>query len=88
MRIQVAYVGPAGAMLVELDVEPGTTASDAVARSGIADRIGHLHIDNEYAIFGRRIAATAALADGDRVEVTLPLAGDANAARRRRAAKG
>ena len=86
MRVHVAYVGPAAEMLVTLDVEPGTTVADAVARSGIADRIGASAHDVDYAIFGRRVAAARALAEDDRVDITRSLIGDPKVARRRRAA--
>jgi len=69
-----------------LQVAPGTTVAEAVAQSGIVARFA-LHRDAiGYAIFGRRVAASAVLADGDRVEITRPLACDPKLARRRRAA--
>lgn len=86
MRVEVAYVGTAGEALVALDVPPGTTAADAAAQSRILERadappgIG-------YAIFGRRVDPSTPLADGDRVEITRPLACDPKLARRHRAAR-
>ena len=84
MRVEVAYVGPAGEALVALDVAPGTTAADAVAQSRILER-AEAPPGIGYAIFGRRVEASTPLADGDRVEITRPLACDPKIARRRRA---
>jgi putative ubiquitin-RnfH superfamily antitoxin RatB of RatAB toxin-antitoxin module len=87
MRIEVACVAPGREELASLDVTPGTTVADAVAQSGILARVP-LHRDAiGYAIFGRRVAASAVLEDGDRVEITRPLACDPKVARRRRGAR-
>ena len=87
MRIEVACVAAGREELTALDVARGTTVADAVAQSGILARVP-LHRETiGYAIFGRRVAASAVLADGDRVEITRPLACDPKLARRRRAAR-
>jgi putative ubiquitin-RnfH superfamily antitoxin RatB of RatAB toxin-antitoxin module len=86
MRVQIAYVGPGTEVLLTLDVAPGATVGAAVAQSGIAERIDVSRGALGYAIFGRRVAASEPLADGDRIEITRPLAADPKLARRRRAA--
>jgi hypothetical protein len=86
MRVEVVYALAASYDAVELDVPPGTTAAQAVKASGIAER--HPGVDvSQLGIFGRRVAADAALADGDRVEIYRPLALDPKEARRRRAGR-
>ena len=85
MKVTVAWATAALQDVVALDVEPGTTAADAVARSGLPAAYGFDATRTALAIFGRRVAPSAKLADGDRVEVTRPLVADPKEARRRRA---
>ena len=87
MRIEVACVAPGCEELSGLDVAPGTTVEDAVAQSGILARAGLRRETIDYAIFGRCVSGSARLADGDRIEITRPLACDPKLARRRRAAR-
>jgi putative ubiquitin-RnfH superfamily antitoxin RatB of RatAB toxin-antitoxin module len=87
MRIEVACVAPGREELTTLDVAPGTTVADAVAQSGILARVPLPREAVGYAIHGRRVGASAVLADGDRVEITRPLACDPRLARRRRATR-
>lgn len=87
MRIEVAYVGPdATEVLAALDVAPGTTVADAVARSRVFERVGVPPGSLALAIFGRRVTGDTVVADGDRIEVTRPLQCDPALARRKRAA--
>ncbi|HTL74952.1 MAG TPA: RnfH family protein [Casimicrobiaceae bacterium] len=87
MRVEVAWVGGAREVLVALDLAEGTSVDDAVAKAlpelAWAVRSGELVC----AIFGRRVERDAQLRDGDRLEVTRPLAVDPKTARRRRAAR-
>ena len=85
MRVTVVWATAAVQDVVALDVEPGATAADAVARSGFAAAHGFDAARATLAIRGRRVAAGAKLAEGDRVEITRPLVADPHEARRRRA---
>jgi uncharacterized protein len=85
VQVQVACVAPGLEALVTLEVATGATVEDAVTQSGIVPRIGVPPTELAYAIFGRRAEADARLAEGDRVEITRPLACDPKLARRRRA---
>jgi putative ubiquitin-RnfH superfamily antitoxin RatB of RatAB toxin-antitoxin module len=67
-----------------LELAPGATVQDALAASGIAARHAALDV-SQVGIFGRRVAAATALADGDRVEVYRSLSRAPKEARRRRA---
>ena len=58
------------------------TVEDAVAQSGLVLRVGVPRDELAYAIFGRRVEPDARLAEGDRVEITRPLACDPKLARR------
>jgi putative ubiquitin-RnfH superfamily antitoxin RatB of RatAB toxin-antitoxin module len=68
-----------------VEVPAGATVAEAVARSGLVARHGIDQAALGFAIFGRRVRADAALADGDRIELTRPLTVDPQAARVRRA---
>ncbi len=84
MRVEVVYALPGSFDAVALDVAPGTTAGQAARASGIPER--HPGIDlSQLGIFGRRVAADAPLAEGDRVEIYRPLARDPKETRRERA---
>jgi hypothetical protein len=84
MRVEVVYAVPGSFDAIQLDVAPGTTASEAVHASRIAER--HPGIDlSRLGIFGRRVQADAPLTEGDRVEIYRPLALDPKEARRERA---
>lgn len=85
MRVTVAWATAALQDVVALDVDPGATAAEAVARSGLAAAYGFDPMRTTLAIFGRRVAPGTKLADGDRIEITRPLVADPKQARRRRA---
>jgi putative ubiquitin-RnfH superfamily antitoxin RatB of RatAB toxin-antitoxin module len=88
LRVEVVYALPQGQDAVSLDLEPGSTALDAVRRSGLLER--HPQIDlraHQLGIHGKVVAPDTAVAHGDRVEIYRPLAADPKEARRRRALK-
>jgi putative ubiquitin-RnfH superfamily antitoxin RatB of RatAB toxin-antitoxin module len=87
MKVTVVWASAGMQDLVALDVEPGTTAADAVARSGLAAAYGFDAASGALSIFGRRIPPTTRLAEGDRVELARPLIADPKEARRRRAGR-
>lgn len=89
MHIEIVYALPDQQPLIELDVAPGTTAAEAVAASGLAERFAE--VDPQYsplAIFGRACANDQVLRAGDRVEILRPLQVDPREARRQRAQNG
>jgi uncharacterized protein len=86
IHAEVVYALPACEEVVTVKLPAGATALDAVRASRILER--HPEIDlgrQKLGIYGKVIAAGAALADGDRVEIYRPLALDPKEARRRRA---
>ena len=85
MRVHVAYVAPGTELVIALDLPAGSTVDGALRASRIAERIAVDPMTTTYAIFGRRVTADTVLADGDRVDVTRPLACDPKVARRNRA---
>ena len=86
LRVEVVYALPGSEDAVSVELPAGSTAADAVRASGILAR--HPQIDprrQSLGIYGRAVAAGAALCDGDRVEIYRPLVVDPREARRRRA---
>ena len=88
MRVRVVYALPQRQSIVDVQLSAGATVEEAVARSGLmADfpevRSGPLNC----AIFGRVVALTDAVRDGDRVEILRPLIADPKQSRRQAAAR-
>ena len=86
MNVQVAYVGPEGEFLVDVEVGAGASVADALASSGVVARLGLFEAALSYAIHGQRVDRETPVRDGDRVELLRPLVADPKEARRRRAA--
>ena len=88
IRVEIVYALPRQAWSVVLEMPVGTTASEALARSGFATSVpGFDAVQLGYAIFGKSISAATLLRDGDRLELLRPLIADPKQARRRRARK-
>ncbi|MEX0374381.1 RnfH family protein [Spiribacter pallidus] len=86
ITIEVVYALPDEQALVTLTVPSGTTASQAVAQSGLAERYPDMDpATHGVGIFGRRVEPATPLCDGDRVEIYRPLQVDPKAQRRERA---
>lgn len=86
LRVEVVYACADEQMLLELEVEPGTTINQAIERSDIARHFPDLDASRAaVGIFGRPAKRDAVLKDGDRVEIYRPLAADPKALRRSRA---
>ena len=89
MRVEVAYALPDEQHLITLDVAAGTTAGEAVAASGLAERFSNIDpATAPLAIFSRVCAPDTVLRPGDRVEILRPLQVDPREARRQRAKGG
>jgi putative ubiquitin-RnfH superfamily antitoxin RatB of RatAB toxin-antitoxin module len=95
ITIEVAYALPQQQKIISLLVEPGTTALQAVERSGIQNYFPDIDMANlKLGIFGQSLgnkgeatAASYSLHQGDRVEIYRPLICDPKDARRKRAEK-
>ena len=85
MRVVVACVPPGNEAMVTLDLADGATVADAVAASGLPARLGLDPRTLSCAIHGQRAHGDTPLAEGDRVELLLPLRVDPQTARRLRA---
>lgn len=87
--VEVACGEPGRQTIVTLELPPGCTAGDALARSGVLAL--HPALDPGacgLGIFGQEVGRDRVLADGDRVEILRPLAEDPKERRRRLARAG
>ena len=90
IRVEVAFARPDKQEIVVLDVEKGTSAVEAVKRSGIVTLFPEIEPDSDnMGIFGKAIKNPSLheLRDGDRVEIYRPLKIDPKQARLNRAKK-
>lgn len=90
ITVEVAYALPTEQKIIALQVEEGSSAFDAVARSRIAELYPQIDINQDpMGIFGKTIKDPKAqvLNPGDRVEIYRPLIADPKEARAQRAAK-
>lgn len=87
MNVQVAYAGPEGVVVDDVEVANDASVADALAASGIVARLNLFEAALDYAIHGQRAERNTPLRAGDRVELLRPLIADAKEARRARAAE-
>ncbi|MET0357072.1 MAG: RnfH family protein [Cellvibrio sp.] len=95
ITVEVAYALPQKQKIIALLVEPGTTALQAVERSGIVKHFPEIDVATaKMGIFGQSLgtkglapATSYVLHEGDRVEIYRPLICDPKDARRKRAEK-
>ena len=95
IEVEVVYGLPSRQVLLVLQVARGTTALEAVQRSGISVQFPGLDVTQcPMGIFGQAFgtkglppASEYILQAGDRVEIYRPLISDPKEVRRRRAAK-
>ena len=86
--VEVAYALPEKQEIVMVEVEPGTTAEQAVAESEIQRHFPGLQLEGaKLGIFGKAIKGDRVLQAGDRVEIYRPLIADPKEVRKRRAAE-
>lgn len=85
--VEVAYALPEQQEIIMLEVEPGTTASQAADSSGIVRHFPGLVLAGaRFGIFGKAIKDDHILHAGDRVEIYRPLIADPKDVRKKRAA--
>ncbi|MBU2884481.1 RnfH family protein [Gilvimarinus agarilyticus] len=95
ITVEVAFALPQKQKIIELLVEPGTTAYQAAERSGISREFPEIDLDSaKMGIFGQALGIKGLkpprehiLHNGDRVEIYRPLTADPKEVRRRRAEK-
>jgi len=90
ITVEIAYALPSEQKIIALQVEEGSTAFEAVAKSRIAEIFPQIDINSDpMGIFGKAIKdpKTQVLNAGDRIEIYRPLIADPKEARAKRAAK-
>lgn len=90
IKVEVAYATPEKQLIIEVEVEPGTSMMEAALASGIDKEFDGLDVaSSPMGLFGRKVAKPAQeiLREGDRVEIYRPLIIDPKQARANRAAK-
>ncbi|MBS0336010.1 MAG: RnfH family protein [Proteobacteria bacterium] len=87
LRIEVVCATPARQDIVEVLLDEGAAAIDALRASGLAESHPEIGKDPPLGIFGKRVKPDTRLQDGDRVEVYRPLQADPKEARRAKAAR-
>jgi uncharacterized protein len=86
LRVEVVFAEPDDQALIALDVPPGCDVETALRSSGIYRRFPGKNLQHcPVGIWGRLVARTCVLRDGDRIELYRPLELDPREARRRRA---
>jgi uncharacterized protein len=88
IRVSVAYAERDRQSVVELAVPPGTTAAEALLRSGLRALYLDMPVAATLGIHGRVVDGAQVLLAGDRVEVYRPLPSDPKETRRRLAREG
>ena len=86
--MSVAYAERDRQTVIELVVPDGTTAAEAVERSGIRTRHAGIPAEAPLGVYGRLVPPGAVLEDGDRVELYRGLPADPKEQRRRLAREG
>ncbi len=95
ITVEVAYALPDRQKIIEVLVEPGTTAFQAAERSGIVKDFPEIDLNSaKMGLFGQALGVKGLkppreheLQSGDRVEIYRPLKADPKEVRRRRAEK-
>lgn len=88
MKIEVSYALPHQQRIFSLDVEPGTTARQAVEQAGVEKVFADADVAAaKLGVFGKGVKADYQVKEGDRVEIYRPLIADPKEVRKKRAEK-
>lgn len=84
MLVGVAYADKFKQTWLKLDVPEGSTAAEAIERSGLLAQFPEIDLTkNKVGIFGRIVKLDTPLADGNRVEIYRPITADPETVERR-----
>ena len=84
MQIGVTYSEPGQQLWLNIEVPDGSTAREAIERSGILKQFPHIDLEaQKVGIFGRLVKPDTALRAGDRVEIYRPITCDPQTVPRR-----
>ena len=89
IHIEIAYATPDRQLIIEREVEPGTSPRQAVIDSDIDRHFPEIDKAScDIGIFGKAVRPDHELGNGDRIEIYRPLIADPKEVRKRRAAQG
>ncbi len=89
IEVEVVYALPEVQTLLKLKVPAGTTATQAVERSGIMGQYPEIDLEkNKIGVFGKLVKGDTNLRQNDRVEIYRALIADPKEVRRKRAEEG
>jgi putative ubiquitin-RnfH superfamily antitoxin RatB of RatAB toxin-antitoxin module len=89
IHIEIAYATPDKQLIIEREIEPGTSPRKAVVESDIDRHFPEIDKANcDIGIFGKAVRPDHELDNGDRIEIYRPLIADPKEVRKRRAAQG
>lgn len=90
IHVEIVYALPQRQELIELKLEEGATARQAVEASGLLQKYPDIELDgrNKLGIFAKLTKPDTVLRDRDRVEIYRPLIADPKAVRKKRADEG
>jgi putative ubiquitin-RnfH superfamily antitoxin RatB of RatAB toxin-antitoxin module len=89
IHIEIAYATPDKQLIIEREIEPGTSPRKAVVESDIDHYFPEIDKSNcDIGIFGKAVRPDHELDNGDRIEIYRPLIADPKEVRKRRAAQG
>lgn len=87
--VEVAYATPEEQVILSVSVSEGTTALQAVEKSGIVNRFPEIDLSRvKLGIFGKLSKTDTVVREHDRVEIYRPLIADPKEVRRKRAEEG
>lgn len=88
--VEVAYALADKQVVLSLQVNPDTTVSQAIERSGILQQFPEIDLGgpNKVGVFGKLTKLDAKVQDKDRIEIYRPLIADPKEIRRKRAEEG
>lgn len=86
IRVELVWAGPEHVVMRRIELARGSTVTQAIGVSGIAEAIPGGVIDAaRIGLFSHRVTLDHVLQEGDRIEIYRPLLLDPMEARRRRA---
>lgn len=87
MKVEVAFARPDEQLILDVYVDEGATAQEAIDQSGILERFPEIDLKvNKIGIFGHAKKLDQKLETGDRVEIYRVITCDPKEVRRERAA--
>lgn len=84
MNVGVAYADKFKQVWLKLDVPEGSTAREAIERSGLLIQFPEIDLDRQkIGVFGKLIKPDTVLEEGTRVEIYRPITADPETVERR-----